>query len=147
MSAEPDEHFLIRYLWHHHVPCPRCGGDLHGLSKAACPHCNEPLRIGVGMVLPPLRGWLALAVPMTASGGIGLMLAVLLVVKGLPSSRRYPLMGLSFIYFCVTIPVAAASIFFRRRIIQWPTSVQTALSVIAWTCSAIALVLMFLRGC
>jgi hypothetical protein len=144
MTQESDEQFLLRYLWHHHVPCPRCSRDLHALSNAACPHCSEALRIGIGMAQPHLRGWLALAIPIIASAGVGLMLLILVLLKGLPRGM-YPMMQAATCYFCATIPLAAATVIFRRKIMRASQPAQVIVAIAAWIFSTAALFLMFIR--
>jgi hypothetical protein len=146
MSNESDEQFLIRYLWHHHVSCPRCGNELHGLKEAVCPGCREALRIGVGMAQPPLRGWLAVAVPTIGSAGVGLMLLILVLTRGLPSERRYPFVQVSVLYFCLAIPLALGLVIWRRKVMRWGGMAQGWAAGIAWVLSAGALALMFVRG-
>lgn len=144
-GAPGDEEFLIRYLWHHHVPCPRCRMNLHGLTSPICPRCGERLRIGIGMAQPHLRGWLALATPMIGSAGIGVVLFIIYLMSGMPSQRRYPLMLLSMVYFWSALPLAAILIIGRRAVMRWGAAAQAILAGAAWVLSIAALVLMFLR--
>lgn len=144
MNHESDEQFLLRYLWHHHVPCPRCSRDLHALNHAACPHCREALRIGIGMAQPHLRGWLALAIPIIASAGVGLMMSILILIKGVPRGM-YPMMQAATCYFCATIPLAAAIVIFRRKIMRASPAAQAIAAIAAWITSTAALILMFMR--
>jgi len=145
MSDEKsDEEFLIRYLWHHRVPCPRCRRELFGLTEGTCPNCRERLRIGVGMAQPHLRGWLALAIPLIGSAGIGLLFAILMAGRG-GMPPMYPLMLFSMIYFWTAIPLSAVVLIGRRRVMKWSGAVQAIAATAAWTLGIVALIVMFIR--
>jgi hypothetical protein len=146
MSGESDQQFLIRYLWHHRLPCPHCGRELHELQSAVCPECHGELRIGVGMTQPPLRGWLVLAIPLIASAGIGVMMVILMMTAGMPSQSRYPYIGAAMAYFGLAIPLAAITLIARRKIMRWERYLQATAATVVWILSATALILMFARG-
>jgi hypothetical protein len=148
MNGESDEAFLIRYLADcHDEHCPLCGYNLRALTSARCPECGEALRLGVGLSQPHLRGWLALALPLIASAGIGVFFFVLWVGRGqLPSERRYPYLRVALAYFWMMIPLAVIVVWRRRSILRTSNGAQQSLAVIAWVVSIVAMLLVFMRG-
>ncbi|MBC7772558.1 MAG: hypothetical protein H7210_08705 [Pyrinomonadaceae bacterium] len=50
---------LAAFLADQDVPCPACGYNLKGLTKQACPECNQPLALRVGQAKPKMKLWIA----------------------------------------------------------------------------------------
>jgi hypothetical protein len=142
-SFVADDAFLIRYLEHHETPCPRCGYNLHALRSTRCPECGESLRVTVGLTHPHLRGWVAMAVPTTASAGIGLLFLLMFALHGGPRGRGFFLLYLGLGYYWAAIPLAALMIVRRRTFLRWPAGVQNTVAVAAWVALFAAMALIF----
>ena len=139
-----DDQFLLAYLREHDAACPACGYNLRMLGAPRCPECGRGLRLGLSLAFPPLAGWLAVAIPVLLSAGVGLLLALMLAAHGELPTERGAFMAAT-TYFWLTIPGAALVVVLRRPIMRAGAAVKAALSVTAAVLSVAAMVLLLKR--
>ena len=139
-----DDAFLLAYARDHDLACPACGYNLRMLSAPRCPECGRALRLGVSLASPPLAGWLAVAIPVLLSAGVGVVIGLLYAARGSPG-RRYQMFMLAATYFWLMIPAAVLVVVFRRALMRAPAGVKATLSAVAIGLGAAALAVMFKR--
>jgi hypothetical protein len=81
----PDDAGALRgFLAERDVAFPNCGYDLRGLTKDACPECNQPLVLGVSLAearMGAMLGTLAALFGMGVTGLLFVLVAVGLSVR------------------------------------------------------------------
>jgi hypothetical protein len=78
-GAEEADPLLRAFLKDRDAPCPQCGYNLRGLTRARCPECRE--LIGLTVALQRVRlGWLAVSLVPGAFSGVAALLLLIPIV-------------------------------------------------------------------
>lgn len=85
-----DEAWLLAWLAGRDAPCPVCGYNLRDLPQAACPECNQTIRLTVGATRPPMGCFLLTAAPGVFSGIAAFLLAIPIIVVPLTEGGSAP---------------------------------------------------------
>jgi len=136
---------LVPFLKDQTYPCPRCGYDLRGITRAVCPECSEPLVLKVGT--PRARfGWLILAMaPGCFSGVMAVFVFFVLSVnlwfgntpgRGIP----YAFFGADAFGFASAASVVVMYVH-RHRIMSWRPRRQATFAAYIWGAHVVAFVL------
>jgi hypothetical protein len=134
-----DDTFLIAWLFDRDAECPLCKYNLRGLTSPRCPECGEALRLGVSLVEPYLKAWMAVAAGLLLPAGVGLLFLIAVTREGWPP--RAPLwanIALAYIIGC--IPLSIASLARRRNFLRLSRPAQHTIAGIVWSALLIALV-------
>ncbi len=139
--GDSDEQQLVRYLSEHSDECPLCNYNLRGVTRAICPECGHGLKLTVGLTDLLIWPWAAMAVALCLLAGLGLMCLFMVILEGMPPDNGAPwsvlVRDLTIYVFMASVPIAAAVVFLRKRILRMPTSKQKTL---AWSCIGICIV-------
>jgi hypothetical protein len=140
-----DEQFLITWLSERDAECPLCKYNLRRLTSARCPECGEALQLGVSLVEPYLKAWIAVVVALLPPAGLGVLFAVIFTIEFLHYGRNsmgrisfWDAMG--FLYIIGCIPLSIAILALRRRFQRLQRTTQNLLACIAWLVMLVALV-------
>jgi hypothetical protein len=139
-TATSDEAALLDYLRGRDVGCPLCNYNLRGLTSCRCPECGHELRLGVGLVEPRIGAWVTCLVGVTAAGGMGVLTAINLVVRGWGrfSAGSRPLDFMALAWFLASVALVPILIVSRRRYRRLSPPNQWALAAGAIALTALA---------
>ena len=123
-TAADDTTGVVAFLRDRDFPCPLCGYNLRCLTTPRCPECGRELRLTIGLVDPFVRAWITLAAASSASAGLGVFFALMLLRAGWPDRGRLSVANCVIVYFIATIPLALAVLVARRRFMRLRSAVQ-----------------------
>jgi len=130
-SPLDDDAELLRWLANRDAACPLCGYNLRALTSPRCPECGQQVRLSISAVDLHLAAWIVLLVFLCASGGLGFIFFIEILVHGFPPIGKIPLCTM-----IATAPLAVVAAFTRRRFqaigrrVQWLAAISVALGVV-----------------
>jgi hypothetical protein len=142
---------LARFLTSNDIPCPCCGYNLRGLTSDACPECNQPLVLRVGLAEPRVGSLVAAASGFLAGAGAALVCLALVVLfsireKSFPTGREFgPIVLLPLL--CLLIEGALATLLLRLPGRRWFRGLnpyeRATMIALGWVLTGIAVVTFF----
>jgi hypothetical protein len=133
-----DETFLITWLFDRDAECPLCKYNLRGLTSPRCPECGEALQLGVSLVEPYLKAWIAVVAGLLLPAGVGVLFLVAVLREGWPPGAPFwGSVGLLYVICC--IPLSIALLARRRYFLRLPRPTQQILAGVVWAALLIAL--------
>jgi hypothetical protein len=132
VAGDDETRQLVDFLATHDAACPLCGYNLRALTAPRCPECGREVRLSVAMAEPYLRAWVVLAAATCAAGGAGMFLLMIVAVEGWPhlgqSEWEHFFSNAVMVYFIGGVPLAAAVLVARRRLLRLTARRQWALA-------------------
>jgi hypothetical protein len=131
---------LLEFVRDRDIECPRCGYNLRNLTRPACPECDEPLLLKVGVQKVRVFWLLATLAPGFFSGIAGGLMVVATILYGPPPLETTIVMIFGLVSGVITLVVAAAS----RRFMRLPTVYQVVCAAFTWTIHTAAFIALLL---
>ena len=120
-SGQTRDDFTLAYLQSCEAECPTCGYNVHAVTAPRCPECGGRLEIRVVPVSSGFsRAWLTALVASGLGGGMGLLLAAVVVHSGLPRNS----LNIDVVYFLLQIPTPVILLIARRWYVRMTNMLQ-----------------------
>jgi hypothetical protein len=140
-----DEAFLFTWLLDRDPRCPLCQYNLRGLTSPRCPECGQAVQLGVSLVEPYLKAWIAMVVGLIPPAAFGLFFLIAFLRSGSMRDLRFiPFWGaVALIYIVVCIPLSIAALAMRRQFQRLKRPTQHTIASIVWIALLITIVSFF----
>ena len=132
---------VVDFLRERDIDCPLCRYNLRGLRSPRCPECGRDLELRIGLSEPRQGAWLVCQLALSAAGGIGVLVGVMILKDGWPQEENLQsLFDVSMVAFLLAIPLAHLALVLRRRYLRMKLRLQRALAILAAAAAAGALI-------
>ncbi len=134
---------LTEFLADRDEPCPTCGYDLRGLTRAICPECGRPLHLRLVASTPRLSMLLVLLASLIGTIGVAFVCGLIALTE-----RYHRGWGFSVILATGAVDVIACNLLYTRRawFLRQRPSTQVTATVLSWVLHAGIVVASFNYG-